>query len=147
MSQLPKHTIDSSLVGKAAPDVVLTTSEGNTTSVIGARQGQKAILVFWATWCPHCYEDLGSINENLASLEQKGIKIILVNAGETSVVVKNYFIKRQMKLISFVDEDSYMLGLYHLNGIPTLIFIDSKGIVRHVTHEFPSDFENYFSSK
>ena len=33
---------------------------------------------------------------------------------------------------------------YHLVGVPTLVFIDEKGIIRNVTHEFPSDYENYF---
>ena len=109
----------------------------------GARQGKKAILVFWATWCPHCYEELGTINDNFASIEQKGIKIILVDVGETKEDVKEYFYQRQMKLISFLDEDSVLQGPYHLIGVPTLIFIDEKGIIRSVTHEFPSDYEEY----
>src|ERR1700689_2077946 len=117
MGHLSEQTTNSALIGKAAPDAVLTKTDGTSASVIGEQRGKKVILVFWATWCPHCYEDLGTINENLASIEQNGIKVILVNVGETNVVVKNYFEKRQMKLISFVDEDSYMLGLYHLNGI------------------------------
>ena len=84
---------------------------------------------------------------SLASIEQKGIKIILVDVGETKEDVKNYFNRRQMKLVSFVDEDSFLQEIYHLIGVPTLIFIDEKGIIRNVTHEFPSDYENYFSAK
>ena len=124
--------------------MVLTQTEGVSTSVIGSRQGKKAILVFWATWCPHCYEDLGAINENFASIEQKGIKVILVDVGENTQTVKNYFNHRQMKLISFIDEDSYLQDTYHLAGIPTLVFIDEKGIIRSMTHQFPSDYENHF---
>jgi peroxiredoxin len=133
------------LIGEAAPDVVLGKTDGTSGSVLGSRHGEKAILVFWATWCPHCYEDIGNINDQFASVEQKGIKIILVDVGETKEVVKNYFSQRQMKLVSFVDEDSYLQGAYHLIGVPTLIFIDEKGIVRNTTHEFPSDYENYFT--
>jgi len=141
---LSAKTIKSALLGRAAPDVVLTQTEGVSTSVIGSRQGKKAILVFWATWCPHCYEDLGAINENFASIEQKGIKVILVDVGENTQTVKNYFNHRQMKLISFIDEDSYLQDTYHLAGIPTLVFIDEKGIIRSMTHQFPSDYENHF---
>jgi peroxiredoxin len=143
MGHFPTET--SPLIGKAAPDVVFTKTDGTTASVIGERQGKKAILVFWATWCPHCYEELGFINDNLVSIEQKGIKIILVDVGETTEAVKKYFDQRQMKLISFVDEDSYLLETYHLIGVPTMLFIDAKGIVRSMTHEFPSDYEKYFS--
>lgn len=147
MDHLSTQAVDSPLLGKAAPDVVLTKTDGTTASVTGSRQGKKAILVFWATWCPHCYEDLGTVNDNMASSEKKGIKIILVDVGETANDVKNYFNQRQMKLVSFVDEDSFLQGVYHIIGIPTLVFIDEKGIVRSVTHVFPSDFENYFSDK
>ena len=141
------HIIQSSLIGKTAPDVVLAKTDGTSSSVINSRKGGKAILVFWATWCPHCYEDLGSINDNFESIEQKGIKIILIDVGEAQGDVKNYFNHRHMQLDSFVDEDSYMLEMYHLIGVPTLIFIDEKGIIRNVTHEFPSDYENYFRVK
>lgn len=144
---LSTQTSESPLIGKAAPDAVLAKTDGTSTSVIRERQGKKAILVFWTTWCPHCYEDLGTINDSFASIEQKGIKIILVDVGEAKEDIKNYFNRRQMKLTSFVDEDSALQGPYHLIGVPTLIFIDEKGIIRSVTNEFPSDYENYFSVK
>ena len=144
MGHLSAQTDNNPLIGKAAPDAVLTDTQGKSASVMGTRQGKKAIVVFWATWCPHCYEDLGIINDNLTSIEQKGIKLILVDVGETQEDVKNYFNKRQMKLISFVDEDSTLQEPYHLIGVPTLIFIDEKGIIRNVTHAFPSDYESHF---
>jgi thiol-disulfide isomerase/thioredoxin len=144
MGHLSAQTIGSPLIGKAAPDAVLIKSDGISASVIGSRQGEKAILIFWATWCPNCYEELGALNDSFLSIKQKGIKIILVDIGETKEDVKKYFNRRQMKLISFVDGDSVLQEPYHLIGIPTLIFIDEKGIVRSMTHEFPSNYENYF---
>jgi peroxiredoxin len=147
MGHVSTQTSNDPLIGKAAPDVVLAKTDGTSANVIGTRQGKKAILIFWATWCPHCYEELGSLNDNFASIEQKGIKIILVDVGETREVVKNYFNQRQMRLTSFVDENSFLQETYHLIGIPTLIFIDEKGIIRNVTHAFPADYEGYFISK
>jgi len=125
-------------------DVVLSKTDGTIASVLGSRQGKKAILVFWATWCPHCYEEVGVINDNLAAIEQKGIKVILVDIGESKEDVKNYFDQRQMKLVSFLDMDNAFQGPYYLRGVPTMVFIDEKGIIRNITHEFPSDYENYF---
>ena len=138
------HLTSSPLIGQEPTDVVLTKTDGTTASIISSRQGKKAILVFWATWCPHCYEDLGVINDQMTSIEQKGIKIILVNVGGSKEGVQNYFDQRQMKLVSFLDTDTSLQEPYHLIGVPTVIFIDTKGIIRNVTHEFPSDYENYF---
>jgi len=144
MGHLSEETTNSPLIGKAALDAVLSKSDGTSASIMASRQGQKAILIFWATWCPHCYEELGTLNDQFASIEQKGIKILLVDVGETKEDVKKYFNGRQMKLVSFVDEDSTLQGPYRLVGVPTLIFIDEKGIIRSVAHEFPSDYEKYF---
>jgi len=145
MGQASTLKVNNALIGKIAPDVVLPKSDGTSSSVITSRQGKKAILIFWATWCPHCYEDLGSLNKNIGSIEQKGVKIILVDIGETKGDVQKYFNRRQMKLISFIDENSFLEETYHLIGIPTLIFIADKGFVRKVTHKFPSDYQNYFN--
>jgi len=147
MGRLSVLTDENPLIGKAAPDVVLPKTDGTSAGVISSRHGAKAILVFWATWCPHCYEELGTINENDADIEQKGIKVILVDVGEATQQVNNYFARRQMKLVSFVDGNDFMLEAYHLRGVPTLVFIDENGVIRNMTHEFPSDYKNYFSDK
>jgi thiol-disulfide isomerase/thioredoxin len=146
MGHVSTQTAEGPMIGKAAPDAVLPKSDGTSASVMGSRHGQKAILVFWATWCPHCYEDLGAINNSFASIGQKGIKIILVDVGETKEDVQEYFYRRQMKLVSFIDENSLLQGPYRLIGVPTLIFIDEKGIIRNMTHVFPSDYSNYFNA-
>lgn len=138
---------DSSLIGEAAPDVVLPATQGPSASIINARQGNKAILVFWATWCPHCYEELGKINGASASAQKKGIKIILVDVGESKEAVQEYLIRRQINLSCFIDEDNTLHDTYQLVGVPTMVFIDKQGIIRDVTHQFPSDYENYFSAK
>jgi peroxiredoxin len=132
-------------IGKKAPDAVLVKTDGTSAHVI--QQGKKEILVFWATWCPHCYEELGTINDNFTSIEQKGFNVVLVDVGEAKEDIKKYFNQRQLKLISYVDENSVLQGPYHLIGVPTLVFIDEKGIICNVTHAFPFDYENYFSIK
>lgn len=134
------------LIGKAAFDVVLPKTDGTPASIINARQGKKAILVFWATWCPHCYEELGKINDASAVVQKQGIRIILVDVGESKEAVQEYLMRRQINLSCFIDEENVSQDPYHLLGVPTLFFIDEKGIIRYVTHQFPSDYENYFSS-
>ena len=146
MGHVPTQSVGGPLIGKAAPDAVLPKSDGTSASIVGSRQGHKAILVFWATWCPHCYEDIGNINGSFTSIEQKGIKLILVDIGESKETVQEYFLKRQMKLTSFIDEDSTLQAPYRLIGVPTLVFIDEKGVICSVTHEFPSDYTSYFGS-
>lgn len=145
MGHLSPQTAHEPVTVQTAPDAVLPKTDGTTASILASGQGKKTILVFWATWCPHCYEELGFINNNIASIEQEGIKIVLVDEGEAKENIQEYFYRRQMKLTSFIDGDSILQEAYHLIGIPTLIFIDEKGIIRSVTHVFPSDYANHFT--
>lgn len=133
------------LMGKAAPDAVLPKSDGASASIMNAREGKKGILVFWATWCPHCYVELGKINDALPSLQKKGIKIILVDVGESKEQVEEYLLRRQMDLSSFIDGENVLQEPYDVLGVPTMFFIDEQGTVRDVTHQFPSDYEDHFS--
>jgi len=146
MGRMPGYAVKSALTGKAAPDAVLSKSDGTTAAVIRSLHGKKAILVFWATWCPHCYEDLGLINSSLPSLKQKGIEVVLIDLAEARADVQKYFNQRQLKLTSFLDEDSALQESYELIGVPTLVFVDKKGTVRSVTHVFPPNYENYFGT-
>lgn len=144
MSNLPAT---SSGQGSAKPalDVTLPRSDGTSASLMSARQGGKAILIFWATWCPHCREELERINQLLPQMEEKGIKIILVNVGESREEINAYFERRQINLISFMDEENVLQEPYDLVGIPTVVFVSAEGNILSSSHEIPSDFDAIFT--
>lgn len=39
---------------------------------------QKAIIIFFGDWCPHCSRFLGNFSRNMPSLTQAGVKIIFI---------------------------------------------------------------------
>ena len=49
-------------VGKAAPDFTLATLDGDEVNMTQYREGKRAIIFFWATWCPHCRVALKELN-------------------------------------------------------------------------------------
>src|SRR3989338_356460 len=124
MSNIPEGTSEISLVGKAAYDVTLPTALGEQKSLSQAREGKKAALFFWATWCPHCRDEIARMNKNLDAVTAKGIKIILVSIGETKEDVAAYLKRNAIMLDSFLDEDNALQGPYDLLGVPTLVFVD-----------------------
>ncbi|MDE2027843.1 MAG: TlpA family protein disulfide reductase [Candidatus Omnitrophica bacterium] len=144
MANLSQLAVRTPLVGHPAPDVVLPKTDGTSSAVLAGSKGRKTIVVFWATWCPHCHEDLSELNDDLDAIGQKGITPVLVDVGENKDQVRDYLAQQHIKLASFVDENSIVQDKYFLIGVPTLLFIDEKGIVRSVTHQLPSDYENYF---
>lgn len=133
--------MENPLVGKPAPDFTLKTLNSGEQNLTKFRNGQPAILFFWATWCPHCRENLKGINETQgAQIEKNGVKLILVDLEETPAQVKSYTGKNKIQYDVWLDEESSLSDKYALVGVPTFIFIDKEGIVRAVEHSLP---ENY----
>ncbi len=130
-----------------APDFILKRTDDQTLSLTQARNGKKAILIFWATWCPHCHEELERVRQNLESIKAKGIEVVLVDIGETKEEVKSYLSNQGIALESFLDEENSVAGQYNVQGVPSVFLIDEKGIVRNMSYGFPADYESQLSSQ
>ena len=57
---------ESPLIGKKAPDFTLERLSGKSASLSEVIKDKKAILFFFATWCPHCREQLKQISARKA---------------------------------------------------------------------------------
>jgi peroxiredoxin len=132
------------LIGKKAPDFILETSAGEKKSLNQVRGGQKAVLFFWATWCPHCHGEIVRLNNNAEDLRQKGIQVVLINMGESKGEVSAYLQYNQVNLDTFLDEANVLQEPYQIIGVPTLYFIDENGTTRNITHSLPSNYEELF---
>ena len=138
--------LENTLMGKPAPEFVLDKTSGEKQSLTDFRQGKNTIVFFWATWCPHCREELIVMNKRMEELTQKGIKIAAVDLGEKPQIVKSFVQKNNVKLEVFVDEKSSLEEPYGLIGVPTLFFLDQDGIVKAVKHSLPADVEKFFKT-
>ena len=136
---------ESPLVGKAAKDFTLNTLKAQNVNMTKFRDDQSAIVFFWATWCPHCREQLSALNSSRQEIEKKGIKIILVDLGESPDQVRSYVEKNKIDLDVFLDQDQELAQDYGLIGVPTLVFIDKKGITKAVDHHLPENYEQILS--
>jgi len=132
--------LENPLLNKQAPDFTLPTLSGQPTSLSQLRDGKSAILFFWATWCPHCRVQLKELSVMKADIEVKGIKVLLVDVGESSQQVGNYMKKNNINYEVFLDEDSKVSDEYNLIGVPTYFLIGADGVIKAVDHAIPSDY-------
>lgn len=145
MGQLP--FFGNSLMGKTAPDFTLKSLKGETVNFSKAREGQRAIIFFWATWCPHCRTALKELNDDYDNIQKKNIKLFLVDLGEDARDVGAYATARNIKADILLDETSSLSQEYSIIGVPTFVFVDEKGIVTTVEHAFPSNYDELFSAE
>ena len=139
---------DNPLVGEKAPDFTVKTTSGQEVNLTQVRDGQNALVFFWATWCPHCREQLRDLNgPHGEEIEKKGIKIILVDIGETADQVNSYIKKNRIRFDVLLDQEEKVSDLYNLVGVPTFFFIDKEGLVRLVEHSLPESYEKTFADK
>ena len=131
-------------VGKEAEDFTLKILNGGETSLSEFREGKKAVVFFWATWCPHCREALAELDQRKQEIEDNDIKIVLVDVGESKEVVGKYLEKNNINMDVFLDEETQVSEIYGVIGIPTFYFVGEDGIVRKVQNSLPEDLEMIF---
>ncbi len=134
------------MLGQKAADFVLPTTAGKTQSLAQARGDSPAVIFFWATWCPHCRTQIQILNAQRGEIEAKGIRLILVDVGESPAQIQGYLSRNGIDLEVFFDEEGTTANRYALRGFPTYYFINGEGVITGVRNDFPADYLRYFSS-
>lgn len=133
------------LEGKVAPDFTLNTLTKKDVNFSEFRNGQSAVLFFWATWCPHCRVEIKVLSEKKDELQEKGIKIILIDIEETAEQITDYFNRSGISADVFLDKDAVVAESYSIMGVPSYFLINNDGVVESVGHVFPEDLEKILS--
>lgn len=143
-SPLPAHGQymfeENPLVGKQAPDFTLKTLNGGDLSLNQYRGTDPALVFFWATWCPHCREELRLLSTMTETLQKSGIKIVLVNLEENPRLVRAYVDKLKLPYNVFLDETSKVGEQYSVIGLPTVFFVNKDGVVMRMEFGLPDNF-------
>lgn len=128
-------------VGKKAPDFTLERLSGKSASLSDVIRDKKAILFFFATWCPHCRSQLKEISARKAELEKAGIAVALVDIGEPKSQVAKFMKSYGGDNDVFLDVDSFVAQTYEVAGVPMLLFIGIDGKVRLVEYGLPDNYQ------
>jgi len=130
-------------VGDIAPtfNLKLTRSSSTSDFTLSEYQGIKPVyLIFWATWCPNCKEEIPDL-KTLHEKYNNKIEILAINVGINDSIrrVNRYIKKYKLTYNVAFDHDAEIAGLYNVRGIPTQIIIDINGIVRYRDTQVPDD--------
>ena len=126
-----------SVSAQEAPDFTLTDIEGNEVSLSDFK-GKVIIIDFWATWCGPCKKAIPEVNRWAKKYKDKMVVIGLSDEPESKVrAMKNPVIG----YYSAIDTKRRMKSALQISGIPHVIVIDPKGIVRWQGFPFLRGFE------
>jgi len=122
-------------VGSKAPDFQLRSVDGKSIIKLSDYSDKPTLLVFWATWCPHCRTELPVIQKVYSDLHGKGLQAIGINLDRTTKDARQFMSKNSITFpVAFAgtDKGSKVADSYDVSGIPATFVIDKTGKIKAV---------------
>lgn len=108
------------------PNFTLPDLEGQMVTLSEFKGQRPVLLVFWATWCPYCKEEM----PNLMALKEKygdRLQILAIDIQESRQKVASYASGQNFNFPVLLDEEGEVAEQYGVAGVPTLVLIDKDG--------------------
>lgn len=106
-------------IGSQAPNITFTNN-----STLYDIQSEQTLVVFWASWCPHCMEELPKINTWAA--EHTNTKVVAISLDDDQTAYETV-IKEHQNLMHNTDLKRWegkAVNDYYIYGTPTLVLLD-----------------------
>ena len=115
--------------GEKAIDFQLTDVEGNTFKLSELR-GQPVLLFFWASWCPHCRNDLQEFKKTYPDYKDD-VKFIAISmdVNEKDDTIKKYAAKYGSPGMTWADAPRKVLQDYDIIYTTTKLAISKDGTI------------------
>jgi thiol-disulfide isomerase/thioredoxin len=119
--------------GNIAPEITL----GNLSYQNGNKQSQFSniaslktrytLVVFGASWCPKCAEELPKISENYSKWKSQGLEVIYISLDtDQPAFEKSVFSYPFITYCDFKKWESQVVKDYYVFGTPTMYLLDEK---------------------
>lgn len=96
---------------------------------LAGKQTQPVLVHFWATWCPICRAEQGSI-EALAK-DNPNVITVAMQSGN-SAAVQQYMREQGIDFPVLNDADSQISSRWGVSAVPASFIIDTEGKIRFV---------------
>ena len=114
-------------VGRAPP-LEGTLLDGRAVTLAQYR-GKPLLVHFWATWCPVCRLEQGTIQ---ALAQEWPVISVALQSGDAEEV-RRFMVREGLSFPVLVDESGRLARRWKVSGVPVSFVLDGKGRIRHAT--------------
>ncbi|HIB53577.1 MAG TPA: TlpA family protein disulfide reductase [Nitrospirales bacterium] len=111
-----------------SPDFEFTTLSGERVTK-EALKGKPTLLMFWATWCGICRDELPRIHELDTQARSMGLQIVAVAFSDDKNAVTKY-VEQHKSTFSFptvFDAGNDVSSQFRVRATPTFFLLDGNG--------------------
>lgn len=119
---------DKMAIGQIIPEFSITTTKKET--ITNDSKTPYRLIMFWASWCPHCLQDMPEIIKNLNETDRKMIEVISVSVDE----VKEEWEEAKKGHPEWWKESCDLKGWngnmandFYIYATPTILLLDETG--------------------
>ena len=119
--------------GDMAPDFTVEMLDGSSVT-LSKLQGKPTLLIFWATWCPPCREELTHVEkEIIQAFEDEPFLFLPISRGEEKATVEKFRKKMGYTFPMGLDTDQSIFNKFASNYIPRNFLIGKDGKIAYIS--------------
>ena len=131
----PQSQIIAGMIKLKAPKQMQSFSlkalEGQSIKVPEDYQGKALLVNFWATWCPHCVEEIPSMNRALDHLDKDRFAMISVSYKDTQEIMEKFVKEVKVDFPILMDYDGEISEQWKVFAYPSSFLVDANGKIRY----------------
>lgn len=96
-------------------------------------KGKVIIVNFWATWCPPCRREMGSLERLHLATKNQNVVILAINIGEDVDTVFSFLgtVDPSPSFPILFDPDAGSMKRWNVQGLPTTYIINPNGTIAY----------------
>ena len=112
---------------RIAPDFTLQSPTGEDVTLSQFQGKKNVLLVFGATWCPHCVGEIPELKEIYGKYKDGDLKLLSIDVKESAKKLQSFAQKHAIPYTILLDLTGEVAKSYGVRGIPHQVIIDKEG--------------------
>ncbi len=130
-------------VGNLAHDFTLKDLDNHSHSLKELRGKRVVHVVFWATWCIPCMEEVPTLRATYEKYRERGLQVlgIAVDMSQSQEDVRAAARNLKINYPILWDDGGALLDRYAVSYIPQNFLIGKDGVIRYAGTSLPPDYD------